>query len=243
MVNEEVELSTRDQVLALVIEHGPLSAGDIARSLDLTPAAVRRHTAHLLESGQIQDHRPSGTAAPRRGRPARHFVATDAAHENLPDTSWELASEALEYLRAVAGEEAVESFLRSRMFRFEERYRARASRLDADEASLEERVQALADVLSEAGFAATVRQVGDGVAVQLCQGHCPVQAVAEAVPELCEVETRAFADLLGIHVQRLATLAAGGHVCTTHVPLGFPAARPAAPTRPTDFTTHPEGRR
>jgi predicted ArsR family transcriptional regulator len=54
--------------------------------------------------------------------------------------------------------------------------------------------------------------------VQVCQGHCPVQDVAAAYPQLCEAETRAFARLLGVHVQRLATLPTGGHVCTTNVP-------------------------
>lgn len=54
--------------------------------------------------------------------------------------------------------------------------------------------------------------------MQLCQGHCPVGQVAGRFPELCEAETDAFSRLLGIHVQRLATLAHGDHVCTTYVP-------------------------
>jgi predicted ArsR family transcriptional regulator len=37
-------------------------------------------------------------------------------------------------------------------------------------------------------------------------------------PELCEAETEVFARLLGTHVQRLATIAHGDGVCTTHVP-------------------------
>ncbi len=55
--------------------------------------------------------------------------------------------------------------------------------------------------------------------VQLCQGHCPVQKVAEAFPQLCEAERRTFETVLGTRVQRLATLARGDHVCTTYVPL------------------------
>ena len=37
-------------------------------------------------------------------------------------------------------------------------------------------------------------------------------------PQLCEVETQLFSRLLGSHVQRLATIAHGDGVCTTHVP-------------------------
>jgi predicted ArsR family transcriptional regulator len=45
-----------------------------------------------------------------------------------------------------------------------------------------------------------------------------VAHVAEQFPELCEAETAAFARLLGTHVQRLATIAHGDGVCTTHIP-------------------------
>jgi predicted ArsR family transcriptional regulator len=44
-----------------------------------------------------------------------------------------------------------------------------------------------------------------------------VAHVAEEFPELCEAETEAFSRLLGTPVQRLATIARGDGVCTTHV--------------------------
>ena len=76
---------------------------------------------------------------------------------------------------------------------------------------------------------AAVRDVGDGTfAVQLCQGHCPVRDVAGQFTELCDAETQAFARLIGVPVQRLATLAGGDHVCTTHVPIAMPALRKRA---------------
>ena len=62
--------------------------------------------------------------------------------------------------------------------------------------------------------------------MQLCQGHCPVQDVAHEFPQLCEAEARAFSRMLGVHVQRLATLAGGGHVCTTNIPLTSIPAHP-----------------
>jgi predicted ArsR family transcriptional regulator len=72
--------------------------------------------------------------------------------------------------------------------------------------------------LTSDGYAASVRGGAQATGVQLCQGHCPVQHVAREFPELCEAETDVFSRLLGVHVQRLATLAHGDHVCTTHVP-------------------------
>ncbi|MPN30943.1 hypothetical protein SDC9_178414 [bioreactor metagenome] len=91
------------------------------------------------------------------------------------------------------------------------------------------RAQALADALTDDGYAASVRPVGNGdFAVQLCQGHCPIEQVAREYPQLCEAETAAFSKLLGVHVQRLATLAQGEHVCTTVVPVGVAPLHPGA---------------
>ena len=78
------------------------------------------------------------------------------------------------------------------------------------------RARLLAAALSAEGYAASAEHVGSGA--QLCQHHCPVSHVAAEFPQLCEAETAAFADLLGVHVQRLATIARGDAVCTTHVP-------------------------
>ena len=79
-----------------------------------------------------------------------------------------------------------------------------------------EKLEGLADALSDIGFAATTEPAPAGA--QLCQHHCPVSHVAEQFPQLCEAETEAFARLLGHHVQRLATIAHGDGVCTTCIP-------------------------
>jgi predicted ArsR family transcriptional regulator len=76
--------------------------------------------------------------------------------------------------------------------------------------------QALATALTDDGYVASTLPSAFGE--QLCQHHCPVAHVAEQFPQLCEVETETFSRLLGVHVQRLATIAHGDGVCTTHIP-------------------------
>ena len=85
------------------------------------------------------------------------------------------------------------------------------------------RVQALAEALSADGYAASagpapaIGEVQAEGGEQLCQHHCPVAHVAAEFPQLCEAETEAFGRLLGTPVQRLATIAHGDGICTTHV--------------------------
>jgi predicted ArsR family transcriptional regulator len=99
--------------------------------------------------------------------------------------------------------------------------------------------------LTRDGFAASARPVGEPgssspfTGIQLCQGHCPVQHAAREFPQFCDAETDAFSRLLGVHVQRLATLAHGDHVCTTFVPTSaaVPTGNVATGNAATDHTT------
>ena len=220
------DANTRQQVLDLVVEKGPVTASAIARILGLTTAAVRRHITILMESGEIAEHEPGTVAKRGRGRPARHYIATERAHMHLADGYSDLAVKALRHLGQVGGEEAVDSFAAARSREIERRYAPIVRDAVKDPRV---RAQALADALTQDGYAATVREIANGTfAVQLCQGHCPIQHVAGDFPQLCDAETQAFSRLLDVHVQRLATLAGGEHVCTTHIPVGMPTIRPGA---------------
>ena len=211
----EAEATTRQRVLQLVASTGPVATADLASTLHLTTAGIRRHLGVLEADGQIAVHEGIGPGRARRGRPARHYVVTAHGQAALSNTYSELAAQALRFLADVAGPSAVEAFAAARVRGLEERYHAV---VPDGGVGVEARVDALAQVLATDGFAASTRSVPGMPAVQLCQGHCPVQQIATEFPQLCEAETQAFSRLLGVHVQRLATLASGGHVCTTNIP-------------------------
>ena len=214
----EPDARTRDRVLRCVLRDGPVTASDVAAQLGITPAGVRRHLERMLADGLVAARDVTSFGRRGRGRPARHFVLTDAGHTAMTTAYDDLATSALRFLAQRDGEAAVEAFARARVAELEQRY---APAVEAAGDDVRRRTEALAGALSSDGYAASTRPVGGGAAAgaaQLCQGHCPVQHVASEFPQLCEAETEAFSRLLGVHVQRLATLARGNHVCTTHVP-------------------------
>jgi predicted ArsR family transcriptional regulator len=203
----------------LVVVDGPVSAVEIADKLALAPAGIRRHLGELEADGLIAERDPVRAGRQRgRGRPARYFVATPVAHAALEQGNDVLAVEAIHFLAEAAGAEAVGGFAGQHARRLEDRY---AQAVGAAGPGLAERIEALAVAMNQDGYAASVRPGPAGATLQLCQGHCPVHQVARAFPEFCEAETRAIARLLGVHVQRLATLAGGEHVCTTCVPVAL----------------------
>ncbi|CAM3665050.1 helix-turn-helix domain-containing protein [Micrococcus luteus] len=211
---------TRERVLQLVLTRGPVSAAEIGRELELTAAAVRRHLDALEEDSLVEVKRV--TAARGAGRPSRRYVVTSHAQEHLPKDHLAVALDTLARLEELGGEEEVRRAARHAFREIEERFTAAVG---GRETALQERTRILARVLDEAGYAGTLRHFGAGLAPtlradQVCQGHCPFQGIPARHPEFCEEETALFARLLEVDVRRLSTLAAGAHVCTTHVPLG-----------------------
>ncbi|MEZ0449125.1 helix-turn-helix transcriptional regulator [Cellulomonas sp. ICMP 17802] len=211
----ESDAGTRQRVLQLVAGSGPVSAAELAAQLDLAPAGIRRHLGVLEATDQIAVH-DGARSHQGRGRPARRYVVTSRGQAALSHRYSELAAQALRFLAETAGPEAVEGFAEQRVRDLEQRHTAAVEAAGDDLAA---RARILADGLTADGYAASVRPVPGASAIQLCQGHCPVQDVAHEFPQLCEAEARAFSRLLGVHVQRLATLAGGGHVCTTNIPM------------------------
>jgi predicted ArsR family transcriptional regulator len=214
------EGGTRARVARSILDHGPSTAADLAERLRLTQAAVRRHLEALAADGVVEprDKRVYGTRG--RGRPAKVFALTDCGRDAFDQAYDQLAADALRWIAESAGggpqgDAAVSAFARARVAAQAERYRGRVEAVPPAE-----RARALAEALSEDGYAATTRRAPASAGEQLCQHHCPVAHIAEQFPQLCEAEAEVFSRLLGTHVQRLATIAHGDGVCTTFVPHG-----------------------
>jgi predicted ArsR family transcriptional regulator len=244
---------TRGQVARLILELGPCTAATIGGRLGLTPAAIRRHLDNLIADGMIETRTARTYGNRGRGRPAKVFVITDAGRSAFEHAYDDLATSALRFLERTYGPQAVAEFARQQVAETERRY----APVVAQAGDLRTRVQALADALSADGYAAaagpapaigTARAAGAadggqhagmaaaanivGNGEQICQHHCPVAHVAAEFPQLCEAETEAFGRLLGTPVRRLATIAHGDGICTTHV---------TCASRATEHDMSPEG--
>ncbi|MEU6643020.1 winged helix-turn-helix transcriptional regulator [Saccharomonospora sp. NPDC046836] len=208
---------TRHEVARLLLEQGPLTAVAVAEQLGISPTAVRRHLDVLLADNEAEIRNAPRRGPRGRGRPAKLFLLTEQGRARFGQAYDDLAVAAIRFLAEHAGEDAVRAFAERRVAALVEPYRDAVTRAGGPAA----RAEALAAALTREGYAASARKVGAadaGTGAQLCQHHCPVAHVAAEFPQLCEAETEAFAALLGTHVQRLATIARGDTVCTTHVP-------------------------
>ena len=209
-----------------LLQAGPSTAADLADSLDMTSAGVRKHLAALVDEGLVaaHDRAPYGPSPKRgRGRPSAVFSLTAEGRAACDQAYDDLALDVLRFMSESFGPQAVEAFAQDRARRL-------AEGAPLPEAASPDEV---ADALTQAGYAATVEPLGD-VAVQVCQHNCPVVDAAREFPSLCEAETIELGRLMGRHVTRLATLAHGDEVCTAVIsaaPVSGEAGKEAAAPR------------
>ncbi|MGY1662073.1 helix-turn-helix transcriptional regulator [Geodermatophilus sp. SYSU D00705] len=222
---------TRHRVTALLLEHGPQTATELAGRLGVSPTAVRRHLDALVATGRVEERQAPG-ARRGRGRPARLFHLTDAGRSDFPHAYDDLALTALRYVAASGGPDAVRAVAEAQLSGLEQRCSTAVEQAAAS--GTVDRAQVLAAALTAEGYAASASAISSGG--QLCQHHCPVAHVAAEFPQLCEAETAVIGRLVGTHVQRLATIAHGDGVCTTHIPgpvrMGADVRRPRPEAHP-----------
>jgi predicted ArsR family transcriptional regulator len=203
------DLSTREAVARSVLENGPSTAVVLGERLGLTPAGIRRHLDLLVADGVLEARDPHSALSRGRGRPSKVFMMTDSGRQQFEHSYDDLAVAALKFMSSQSGEQMVQAFADSRA----EDIKRKA---EVALAKRSQKSEALATFLTEQGYAASIEVRANGE--ELCQHHCPIAHVAAEFPQLCEAETEAFSQILGTHVQRLATIAHGDGVCTTFIP-------------------------
>ncbi|WP_108924212.1 helix-turn-helix transcriptional regulator [Mycobacterium montefiorense] len=219
---------TRRAIVRLLLESGSITVSEICDRLGLAAAGVRRHLDAMIEAGDAESAAAAAWQQAGRGRPAKRFRLTAAGRAKLDHAYDDLAVAAMRQLREIGGQGALQTFARRRI----DTILADVQPADsADDADVEAAADRVAGALTKAGYVATTTRVGPPLhGVQICQHHCPVSHVAEEFPELCEAEREAMAEVLGTHVQRLATIVNGDCACTTHVPLAQVASKAASKT-------------
>lgn len=211
--DSEHDPRTRDRVVQLLMKRGACTAAQLGAELGLSAAGVRRHLDALQAQGRVSCTEQVKPGPRGRGRPAKTFSLTDVGRAPFPHAYDDLAAAALRHIADTQGVDAVARFAAEQVAALEERCRIA---LDGAGDNPLARSQALAEALTAEGYAASATAIASGG--QLCQHNCPVAHVAAEFPQLCEAETAAIGRLVGSHVQRLATIAHGDGVCTTHIP-------------------------
>jgi DeoR family suf operon transcriptional repressor len=204
----------RGQILVELKRSQPLTAKDLATRHGVTATAVRRHLKELEAEHLVVYQRQQGD----QGAPAFAYSLSPSGEALFPKRYQETLQEALAFVERSGGREAVRRF-------FAEHFESEAERLKVllREATPEERLDAVAELLTRQGFMAEWSPQPGGL--RMAEHNCAMHAVAEQFPEVCHEELRFLQDVLGAHVSRERHIVSGCNACEYAVSFSPPASR------------------
>lgn len=192
----------RGDILLELKRAQPLTAKQLAETFAVSANAVRRHLKELeAEALVVYSRVQLGTGAPTYA-----YRLSPGGEALFPTQYGEALTDVLSLVAERGGREAVKQL-------FAERFRAHAERLRGElaEASLEERVTAVAALLSRQGFMAVWS--ADAEHVKLAEHNCAVRQVAERFPEICAAEADFLREVLDSNLRRDSYIPDGCNAC------------------------------
>src|ERR1700742_4348832 len=151
-IRPEVDRHTRGAIVQLLLEDGPITAGEIGDRLGISAAGVRRHLDALMDVGDAQSSAAAAWQHHGRGRPAKRYRLTPEGRAKLEHTYDDLAVAAMRQLREIGGDDAIRTFARRRI----DAILSGVSDGPSDVAAKADRV---ASALTEAGYATSTTPV------------------------------------------------------------------------------------
>ena len=187
-------------------ERGPMDAKSIAERFGTTTMAVRLHLYSLQEQNFIdcqEEPRPLG-------RPAKIWRLRPEANRFFHNGHADLSVSLIRSMGKAFGSRGMERLLSIRAKEQVEDYQGRL----CGKKSLVDRVKILAEIRSDEGYMAEVKEQEDQ-SLLLVENHCPICDAAASCLGLCDMELEVFQKSLGsdVKVERTEHIQAGARRC------------------------------
>ena len=201
--------SLRRSILVHLRQSGPSSPDSLASALGASRTGILQQL-HALEAAGLVSH-----AAEKHGvgRPRHVYDVTAEAQGLFPADYGGFASGLVKAIEAVGGDDLVEQVFAARRRQIGDRVRRRMGEQLQDDATLPERVRALAVLQDEAGYLAEAIVEVDGT-LRLREHNCAIDKIARRTTAPCDAELALFREILGENVVRESHIAAGDRCCT-----------------------------
>ena len=192
----------RGEVLVELKRAQPMTAKELADRFNVSANAIRRHLKELEAEGLLVYSREQRG----NGAPTYTYRLNENGEQLFPTQYGAALTDVLTYVAQTNGRDAVREM-------FAERFRGHAERLkaDLDDATIEERVEAVVDFLNQQGFMAA--WTVEGNELRLAEHNCAIREVAEQFPEICQAEVEFLRDVLQSDIQRNSYIPDGCNAC------------------------------
>ncbi|MDY6939889.1 MAG: iron-sulfur cluster biosynthesis transcriptional regulator SufR [Cyanobacteriota bacterium] len=184
--------STKDDILQHLLKQGQATAQALAKSLEISPQAIRRHLKDLETEGAIV-HR---TVQSGMGRPQHVYHLSESGRNRFPHHYDEFAVSLLDTLAETVGSDGVGQVLQKQWERKALAYREQLGR-----GSLRERVARLVKLRRAEGYMAELIEIESppqegGLRFVIAEYNCAISSIAASFPSVCGHELHMFATAL-----------------------------------------------
>ena len=207
----------RGEILLELKRSQPLTARDLAQRLGVSPNAIRHHLKEL-EAEQLVAY---GREQRGVGAPTFAFRLSAVGEARFPKRYEQALTDMLERVAATQGRSATVAMLEGEFAELSRRVERAAAH-----AAPAERVAAVAQALSDAGYMAEWDE-REGC-FRLAEHNCALRAVAERFPEICAAEEKFLQRVLSASVERRQHIVSGCNTCEYAITFDRPASPPGA---------------
>lgn len=191
------------RLLELVKRSGECTLAELEAGFELNRETLRAHLKSLGAQGLVER---TGVRRAGPGRPHVLFRLTSAGEALFPRREGAVLQELATYLVEQGRRDVLERFFDARLARQRRELGPRVAGLAG-----RERLEAVAEILSEEGFVADVEA---GPRPRLRLSHCPLRDLVEVSDLPCRFELALIDGLLGERSSREAFIPEGSHACT-----------------------------
>lgn len=201
---------SKKELLDFIKRKGMASIGDAVEHTGLSKTTLREHLLKMERDGYIiRDYLRMGP-----GRPSLQYQLTNKGNSLYPSGEAAMLKDLLNYLKAKDDEKTLHNFFEEF---WEKRIKKARNRMDeASEGDMEQRVEALTQMLEEEGFMPEFEMDEEEENLTIKECNCPFSDVVKETQLPCKLEAMFFKELFD-QVERTTHIADGDYSCTYNV--------------------------
>ena len=195
--------STRDRILQTLLRHPRSTINELAEAVSINPISVRHHLTNLQVEGLV-------TAEEERhgvGRPRLVYVLTEDGLEKFPTRYVRLTTRLLSQMKEKFSQPMIGELFKEVAINLASEHEEQLKGL-----SMEERLDALGDLLAEEGFVVEWERKGDEYHIH--EITCPYLQVGQDHPEICVVDQTLISKMLAMPAEKIQCILSGAPHCT-----------------------------
>ena len=197
--------STRQEILSILREEKQATVEDLAERLELTPMTIRHHLNVLQAQNLVVASKVRRSK--KVGRPRLVYYLSEKGMERFPTRYLRLTNRLLDQVKESLPKQTANDLFVSMAKELASGYAGKV-----DSLSMEEKLEAVKELLSQEGFSVDWEKQDDKYLIH--EITCPYYHIGQSHPEVCAVDQTLISTVLSIPVEKINCVLSGDKLCT-----------------------------